>query len=60
MCAKRLTFLYTSLMNMSNIIFVVPRLSTFLFKKYSEKMFTIIFLVKSSKGCDWNNVGPAS
>ena len=48
-------------MNMSNITFETPRLSTFVFKKSSEKnIFTIIFVVKSLKGFDWNNVGPAS
>ena len=32
-----------------------------MFKKYSEKnVFTIIFMVKSLKGFDWNNVGPTS
>ena len=46
---------------MSNITFEVPRLSTFAFKKFSEKkIFTIIFVVKSLKGFGWNNVGPAS
>ena len=49
------------LMNMCNITFEVPRLSTFVFKKKSEKkIFTIIFMVKSLKGFGWNNVGPAS
>ena len=50
-------------MNMCNITFEVPRLSTFVFKKFSEKkVFTIIFvvnMVKSLKGFGWNNVGPA-
>ena len=46
---------------MSNITFEVPRLSTFVFKKSSEKsVFTIIFVVKSLNGFGWNNVGPAS
>ena len=48
---------------MCNITFEVPRLSTFVFKKFSEKkVFTIIFvvnMVKSLKGFGWNNVGPA-
>ena len=35
-------------------------LSTFVFKKSSKKIFTIIFMVKSLKGFSWNNVGPAS
>ena len=48
-------------MNMSNITFEVPRLSTFVFKKSSEKkIFTIIFAVMSLKGFGWNNVGPTS
>ena len=34
------------LMNMCNVTFQVPRLSTFVFKKSSEKkIFTIIFVV---------------
>ena len=38
-------------MNMSNITFEVPRLSTFLFKKSSEKkIFMIIFVVNELKG----------
>ena len=38
-------------MNMSTITFEVPRLSTFVFNKSSEKkIFTIIFVVKSLKG----------
>ena len=46
---------------MCNITFGVPRLSTFLFKKSSEKkIFTIIFVVKSLKGFSLYNVGPAS
>ena len=45
-------------MNMSNIKFEVPRLSTFVFKKSSEKRYlTVIFVVKSLKGFGWNN-GP--
>ena len=44
-------------MNISNITFEVPRLSTFVFKK---KIFTIIFVVKSLNDFGWNNVGPAS
>ena len=48
-------------MNMSNITFEVPRLSTFVFKKSSEEnIFTIIFVVKSLKGFGWNIVGPVS
>ena len=48
-------------MNMSNITFQVPRLSTFIFKKFSEMIiFTNIFVVKSLKGFGWNNVCPAS
>ena len=43
---------------MSNITFQVPRLSSFVFKKISEKkIFTIIFVVKSLNGFGWNNVG---
>ena len=46
---------------MCNITFEVPRLSTFVFKKSSDKKkSTIIFVVKSLKGFGWNNVGPAS
>ena len=46
---------------MCNITFRVSRLSTFVFKKSSEKnVFTIIFVVKSLTGFGWNNVGPAS
>ena len=42
---------------MCNITFEVPRLSTFVFKKSSEKnIFKIIFVVK---GFSWNNFGPA-
>ena len=49
------------LMNMSNITFQVLRLSTFVFNQCSEnKILTIIFVAKSLKGFDWNNVGPAS
>ena len=48
-------------MNMCNVTFEVPRLSTLMFKKSLEKnIFTIIFVVKSLKGFGWNNVGPAS
>ena len=47
-------------MKMCKITFEVPRLSTFVFKKSSEKIFTIIFVVKSLKSSGWNNVGPAS
>ena len=48
-------------MKMCNIKFEVHKLSTFVFKKSSEKKtFTIIFVVKSLKGIGWNNVGPAS
>ena len=48
-------------MNMCDITFEVPRLSTFVFKKSSEKkIFTIIFVIRSLKGFGWNNVGPAS
>ena len=46
---------------MSNITFQGLRLSTLVFNKCSEIiLFTIIFVVKSSKGFGWNNVGPAS
>ena len=45
---------------MCNITFEVSRSSTFVFKKSSEKISTIIFVVKSLKGLGWNNVGPAS
>ena len=46
---------------MCNITFEVPRLSTFVFKKTSEKkIFMIIFVVESLKGFGWNNVGPES
>ena len=38
-------------MNMCNITFEVPRLSTFVFKN---------FVVRSLKGFGWNSVGPAS
>ena len=51
------------LMNKSNITFEVARLSIWVFKKCSEKIYSwyyirhdIIFL----KSFDWNNVGPAS
>ena len=48
-------------MNICNITFEVPRLSTFVFKKSSEKnIFTIIFVGKSLKGFGWSNVGTAS
>ena len=48
-------------MNMRNITFEGPWLSTFVFKKSSDKkIFTIIFMVKSLKGLGLNNVGPAS
>ena len=48
-------------MNMSNITFQVLKLSTFVFTKCSEIiLFTIVYVVKSLKGFDWNNVGPAS
>ena len=49
-----MTFLYIS--PYEHIAFQVLRLSSFIFTK---KKFTIIFLVKSSKCFDWNNVGPA-
>ena len=58
-----LTFLHTSpyIMNMCNVTFQVPRLSTFVFKKSLEgKISPIIFVDKSLKGFGWNNVGPAS
>ena len=42
-------------MKMSNMTFEVSRLSSL-----QKKIFTIIFVVKSSKGFGWNNVGPAS
>ena len=49
------------LMNIYNITLKVSRLSTFVFKKFSEiKIFTIILVVKSLKGIDWNNVDPVS
>ena len=47
-------------MNMSNITFEVPRLSTFVFEKSSEKKIIFIFVVKSLKGSGWDNVGTAS
>ena len=48
-------------MNMCNITFEGPRLSTFVFKTSSEKeISTIIFVVKSLNGFGWNNVGQAS
>ena len=62
-CGKRLTFLYTTPLNKSNVTSQVLRLRrpTFVFKKCSEIiLFTILFVVKSLKGCGWNNVGPAS
>ena len=38
-------------MNMCNVTFEVPRLSTFVFKKSSKsKIFSIILVVKSLKG----------
>ena len=46
-------------MNMCNITFEVPGLSTFVFKKSSEK-HTLIFVVKSLKSFGWSNVGSAS
>ena len=49
------------LMNMSNIMFKVLSLSTFVFNKCSEIIiFTIIFVVKSLNGLGWNNVGRTS
>ena len=46
---------------MCNITFEVLRLSSFVFTKCLEnKIFTIIFVVKSLKGLGWNNVSPAS
>ena len=49
------------LLNMCNITFEVPRLSTFVCKKSLEKkIFTIIFMVESLNGFGWRNVGPAS
>ena len=49
------------LMNMCNVTFQVPRLSTSVFKKSSDKnIFTIIFVAKSLQGFVWNIVGPAS
>ena len=48
------------LMNMSNITFEDPRLSTFVFKVLKIYIFTIIFVVMSSQSFGWNNVGPAS
>ena len=48
-------------MNMSNITFEVPGISTFLPRKSLEKkIFTIIFVAMSPKGFGWNNVGSAS
>ena len=47
-------------MNMCILTFQALRLSTFIFNKCSEKIVTIIFVVKSFKGFGWNNVGPAS
>ena len=46
---------------MCNITFEVPRFSTFVFKRSSEKnIFKIRFVGKSPTGFGWNNVGPAS
>ena len=48
-------------MDMSNITFEFPRLSTFSFKSLQKKkVFTIILVFGSLKGFDWNNVCPAS
>ena len=48
-------------MNMANITFEVPGLSSFIFEKYSQKnAFAIKYSDQSFKGFDWNNVGPAS
>ena len=48
-------------MNMCNITYEVPRLSTFVFKKFSEKnRFTIIYVVKSLRGFGWDNIGPGN
>ena len=44
---------------MCNITFQVHRLSTSVFNKYSEKIGTLIFVVKSLKGFGSNNVGTA-
>ena len=63
MCGKRLTFLYTSPCEHVDfcITFQVLSLSTFAFNECSDIIiFTIIFVVKSSKGFCLNNVGPAS
>ena len=54
-------FCTSVLMSMCNITFELPRLSTFVLKKSSEKnKCMIIFVVKSIKGFGKNNVGPAS
>ena len=45
------------LMNMSNITFEVPRLSSFGFKNRQKKDIHDIFVVKSLMGFGWNNVG---
>ena len=46
---------------MSNIMFQVLRLGTFVINKCSEIIiFTIIFVVRSVKGFGWNNVGSVS
>ena len=47
-------------MNMSNITFEVPRLSTFVFKKSSEKIYSRLIRAMSLKGFGWNNIGQAS
>ena len=46
-------------MIMCNITFEVPKLSTFVFKKSSEKKYSRLYMVKSLKGFGWNIVGPA-
>ena len=53
MCGKRLIFLYTSPSEHVQYAFEVPRLSTFVFKKCSEKYtFTIKYSDFNLKGFD--------
>ena len=47
-------------MNMSKITFEIPRLSTFVFKKSSEKVYSRLVRVMSLNGFGWNNIGQAS
>ena len=53
-------FCTTVLMIVCSIPFQVLRLSTFVFYKCSEKIVTIIFVVRSLKGFGGNNFGTAS